>query len=245
MKAVFTGFNENYWHLWGMSWLTSLQKIAQYKGDIFVVGFNLTEITQQKLVNAGVNLINSTADSNYRQNTLLEINRFAKNKDGVFVYWDADAYFQEPIDSIFDLAKETLVITTNSNLGFIAGPANQWQIFEKMNSLMASFNDERNLFTSVLVYFDGLFNRIDDTWNFTNIGNLKDLNGKLIYKDKVQKVIHLSGFIKDCLNNKNILFQERYKEYNSLFKKRTLKFISALQHNQDIQVEESGIEPVS
>lgn len=242
MKAVFTGFNENYWHLWGISWLTSLQKIAQYKGEIFIVGFNLTEITQQKLVNAGVNLINSTVDSNFRQNTLLEINKFAKNKEGVFVYWDADAYFQESIDEVFELAKNEFIITKNSNLGFIAGPSNQWRIFEKMNSTMNFFDDERDLFTSVLVYFDGLFNRVDDVWNFTNIGNLRDVNGKLTHKDEIQKVIHLSGFIKDCLDNKNILFKERYKEYNSLFKKKTLKFIPALQHNQ---VDNAGIEPVS
>ena len=242
MNAVFTGFDENYWHLWGTSWLASLQKVAQYQGDIFVVGFNLSEITQQKLVAAGVNVIGSEAEKNFRQNTLLEIAKYAKDKNGVFVYWDADVYFQDSIDSIFDLAKDELVITINSNLGFVAGPTKEWQIFEKVNSLMKSLNDKRDLFISVLFYFDGLFSRIDDTWNFTNIGNLKDLNGKLVYKDELQKVIHLSGFIKDCLKNKNILFQERYKEYNSLFKKRTFKLIPALQHNQ---VDEVGIEPTS
>ena len=45
-RYVVTGFDEHYWNAWGMHWLASLQNVAHYKGDIIVVGHNLSEITQ-------------------------------------------------------------------------------------------------------------------------------------------------------------------------------------------------------
>lgn len=226
-----------------MAWLASLQKLAEYKDNIIVVGFNLTQITQNKLADANVTLIPSFAQSNYRHHTLLEISQYAKNNEGIFAYWDADVYFQDSIDPIFDLAKDNFVATVNSNLGFLAGPDYLWKTISKINSLMQFTDDKRDLFICVLNYFEKFFTHVNNTWNFTDVANLSDIQG-LSYKGILQKVIHPSGIIKTMLANKNILFQERHPEYNSLFKKKTFRFI-ALQHNINIQPEEVSIEPVS
>ena len=225
-RYVVTGFDEHYWNAWGMHWLASLQNVAHYKGDIIVVGHNLSEITQEKLKKANVLVIPSSANNDFRKNTLLKISQFSQQEDAIFAYWDADSYFQENIDSIFDLAKDNFVVATNVNLGFIAGPSNRWQIFEEVDSLMSFMNDSRDLFTCILNFYAKFFSWVDDSWNFTDVTNLIEQNGKLTFKGNPQKVIHPSGIIKTMLENKNILFQERYEEFSSLFKKKNLKFIS-------------------
>jgi hypothetical protein len=68
-----------------------------------------------------------------------------------------------------------------------------------------------------LHYFDKFTTPIDNTWNFTDVTHLKDVNGLLTYKEQVQKVIHPSGPIKPFLDDRNLVFWERHKDFYQKF----------------------------
>lgn len=236
-KYVVTGFDERYWQTWGASWLISLKEMAHHDPDhIVVVGWGLSQPTKTKLLEAGVMLIPGNPTWNYRSEILRCVSELAAGEPGIYAYWDADTFFQEDISEIFDLAKDNFVVTSNRNPGFLAGPHNQWIYLRDIQNIMSYFGDTSEVHSCVLSYFDKFVTTIDSTWNFTDAPRLKDIDGKLAYEGKTQKVIHLSGPIKMYLTNRDLVFWERHKDLFQKFmekKKGSRKLVTkSVLHNK-------------
>jgi hypothetical protein len=208
-NIVLTGFDENYWQQWGLSWIISLKEFAKFNGSIIVVGFNLSTTTVSKLAEFGVTLLTGEG-KDIRVGTLNAIQKIQFENPCVVAFWDADVYFQEEIDEIFDLAKNQIVITNNA--GFIAFPNEKYSDIKEMQD-MVTFVEGVFVF-DYLKHYGVNISIIDDTWNYVDLPNLQEVDGKL-GTDKVQKVIHPSGHIKTLLTGKNLTFWDRYKDiYN-------------------------------
>jgi hypothetical protein len=83
------------------------------------------------------------------------------------------------------------------------------------------FFQDQDLHKFLTTYWNWFVVKVDDTWNFVDVANLRD-RGKLTYKGVTQKVIHPCGPIKKSLESKNILFWERYKDlYQNFTSKKT------------------------
>lgn len=220
---VVTGFNEEYWNLWGASWLISLLEFAKYDPNlIVVVGFNLSANTKSKIIDTGVMLLPGVYSGDIRCDTMRAITDFAKKEVAIFAYWDADVYFQEDISEIFKIAKDDLVVSANRSPGFLAGPSYQWMCVQDVLNMMNFMNDKGSLHECLLNHFTKFIVKTNNTWNFTDIPHLKDVDGKLTHKDQVQKVIHPTGQIKRTLNNKNIFFWERHKDLHQLVNRKKI-----------------------
>jgi hypothetical protein len=221
---VVTGFDEEYWHLWGASWLVSLRELAKFDPEhIVIVGFNLSASTKAKIQETGAMLFPGLSSGDIRSDTMRAITDFAKKEAAIFAYWDADVYFQEDISEVFKIAKDDLVVSSNRSPGFLAGPSYQWMCVQDVLNIMSFMNDKGSLHECLATHFSKFITKIDNTWNSTDIPHLKDVDGKLTYKGKVQKVVHPTGQIKRTLNNRNIFFWERHKElYQSVDRKKTV-----------------------
>lgn len=223
---VITGFDEKYWHLWGESWLISLSKIAKHNiENTIIIGFNLPCRIKAKIEKTGVVLINRKTSGEIQSETLRTIASFSKKESGIFAYWDADVYFQDNINDVFDLAKNDLIISKNCNSGFIAGNHQHWLHLNDLFTAIDFVGHENTLFTCLTKHFKSSLKILDNNiFNFTDMTLLKDIDDKLMYNNEIQKVIHPSGKIKHFLNNRNILFWDRYKDLYYDFSKRKNNF---------------------
>lgn len=212
-EYVVTGFDENYWYFWGSSWLASLREFTKHSPDqIVVVGFNLSENTKSKINDTGVSFFSEVHSGNIRSNTIRFITDLAKKENAIFAYWDADVFFQDDISDIFKIANNDLVVSSNLNQGFLAGPSHKWLLMKDILNIMSFVNDKNDPCKFLIDHYDDFILKIDNTWNFTDIPHLKDIDNKLSYKNQLQKVIHPTGQIKMAMKNKNILFFERFKD---------------------------------
>jgi len=205
---VVTGFDESYWNHWGESWIISLNELAKFDGNILVVDFGLTNSTKNKLVEMGAYIL-AGKPGNMRAETLRVIGDFSTRYPGIYAIWDADVYFQKPIDEIFELAKDQLVIT--DNIGFLAGHQRDLVWLCEAQEMVSFIYGDVFIF-DYLKSFPQKYLKINNTWNFTDVAKIID----------DQKVIHPQGKIKLFLTAKNILFWERYQE---LYRKHVAKHI--------------------
>lgn len=221
---VVTGFNEKYWQLWGASWLISLKELAKHDvTQIAVVGFGLSSNTINKINDTGVVLFSGKSTGCIRNDVLRSIVDLARKESAIFAYWDADVFFQEDISEIFSLAQNDLVISSNKTQGFIAGPSHQWMLVHDILNMMNFLKDKGDFHDVLIRHFSNMIIELDNTWNFSDIPHLKDIEGKLTYKGLVQKVIHPSGQIKKTLSNKGVLFWERHNDlYRLIERKKTV-----------------------
>ena len=212
-KYAVTGFDERYWQTWGASWLLSLKEFAKHDPEqIIIVGYDLSQNVKKKIEETGAWLLPGKFTGDFRKDTLKTIAEFANGETGIYAYWDADAFFQEDISEVFDLAKDNFVYSSNRNPGFLAGPHYQWMYLRDIQNMMNFAGNDNDLYWCLLTHFDKFTAKVDDTWNFTDVPHLKDVEGLLRYNDKVQKVIHPSGPIKPFLDDRKIVFWERYKD---------------------------------
>lgn len=214
-RYVVTGFNEYYWHQWGVSWIASLKELAKFDENILVVDFGLSQITKNKLIEYGAYLLPGVG-SDFRVGIFNAILDFSKKYPGIFAIWDADVYFQSNIIEIFGQAKNNLLITKNP--GFYAGTHEHIQTLSKIQTLVSHIQNA-HFFDCLKNYFPQLYLEVDDSWNFTDVAqNIDD-----------KKVIHPTGDIKKMFNNQNIAFWERHKDIYNKYAgtygvKRLLKF---------------------
>jgi hypothetical protein len=199
-----TGFNEEYSN-YGLSWLISLRNLAQYNGDIKIFGYDLSTSTKSIIKKFDVDLIECQNCSNIRNDVLIKI----KNISGKIAFWDADAWFQDKIDEVFDLDE----IATTENQGFFYAP--KWKILGDL----IEFSTRNNLNFNLSKQFNYLCIKLDPTWNYTKIIDLKN-DEKLTCQNSIVKVVHPAGQIKKHLENLNIFFWDRHKD---LFLKHTKK----------------------
>jgi hypothetical protein len=224
-EYVVTGFDENYWYFWGSSWLASLREFSKQSPEqIIVVGFNLSENTKSKINDTGVSLFSGIYSGNIRYDTIQFITDLAKKENAIFAYWDADVFFQDDISEIFKIANNDLVVCSNLNQGFLAGPSHRWMFMSDILNIMSFFNDKSDPCNFLIKYHDDFITKIDNTWNFTDIPHLKDVDNKLSYKNQLQKVIHPTGQIKIAVKNKNILFFERHKDLHQTINRKKVGY---------------------
>lgn len=198
MNYVVTGFDENYWERWGLSWIISLKELAKFQGTILVVDFGLPQSIKNQVKNLGAYLLPSQGEA-HRLAILEAISGFAAKYPGVYAIWDADAYFQSSIDEVFELASRQIVLTESP--GFFACPHDQFGRLNKIKQLAELFQDSIH---NCLSYFPNAYTKIEDAWNYTQVANLQELD--------CQKVIHPEGRIKALMTGKKIAFWERYPD---------------------------------
>jgi len=224
---IITGFDESYWPRWGSSWILSLREKAKYEGNVFVVDCGLSDFTKNKLISKNVFFLNSNPElPDVRTKTIDAIANYAKDYSGNYVYWDADVYFQESIDEIFEIISDKFIISNNHNHGFLAAPFYQWSFIKDIENFIRLGHDvvsHYSIFNSLLLDFSNLVTLVDNTWNFTEIHKVLNIKKSIEVNGVIQKVIHPSGPLKDILKNKNILFDEKYKaEYVDFIEKQTI-----------------------
>jgi hypothetical protein len=233
-KYIVTGFDESYFK-YGAAWLASLKKFANYDGEVFVVGYNLSKTTENKIIESGAKLILAEQTDEFREKTLWHILKISEYvEDGVLAYWDADTYFQSDISEVFNLAKDFIVGT--SNPGFLAATAKRWKAIYTINKFRKLVYSDLELHVILTKYFShSILKIIDDSWNFIDIPKLKEIDGVLQSKEVIPKAIHLSSNIKSILANRNILFWERYPDlHKEIFETKKSYKRKLVLNNKDV-----------
>ena len=203
LNYVITGFDSSYWN-WGMSWLTSLSSKHDPSHTI-VIDCNLNYNIKKKISDMGVKLIPCEYQYNdIKSSILFTIINFSKKTSGIFAHWDADVFFQDDISDIFELSKNGLIVSRNNNSGFISGPSSEWSELLDIQNIINFAGDKNNFCDCLIEHFGQLISKVDNTWNFIELPELKNIDGKLYFENKLQKVIHPSGVIKDYLLGSNI-----------------------------------------
>lgn len=210
---VITGCTEKYFQEWGISWYLSLK---QFHDDIIIVDLGLSAATKLKLKDAI--LITAKNTRNFRRDIFLALSPFVKDNPGKYAYWDADAYFQAPIEELFEFNQ----LLISKNPGFFVVDSTNWSLLFDIQNLLISYNDDQFVLDYTQKYLDILFNVAEDKWNCVNIPALKDKDGKLTIGNITQNVIHFSGSIKQFLVGKNLTFAERNKNLVSDFAEKNL-----------------------
>lgn len=199
---VVTGFDELNWSSWGESWIISLKELAKFEDNILVVDFGLTTQIKKKLADFGVYLLPGDNTKNKQSAILQATAEFAAKYPGIFAIWNADVYFQHPIDEIFSLTKEKIAITNDN--GFYAACHDDLIWLREIQEATSFVCGDVFVFEYLKQFFQHRYIIVDETWNFTNVTKLHSL--------AIQKVIHPLDDIKPLLVNKGVLFWERYKD---------------------------------
>ena len=213
MNYITTGLNDQHWKNWGNSWIISLKMFGNHPmNQVIVVGFNLSKTVKKQIEEFGSILIEGEFTGDYQSDIFHHTAQYIiDNKlEGKIVYWDIDCFFQEDVTNIFKEIEDKFVISDNYASGFLAAKTERW-IYLKDIKKTINFFDDHDIF-NYLTSKNLNLSKVDNTWNFTDIPKLKDINNKLCYLNVIQKVIHPAGSIKMFLENKNIFFHERYKE---------------------------------
>lgn len=200
-RYVVTGFDDGYWMNWGASWIISLKELAKFDENILVVDLGISQPVKKKLAELGAYVLHGNGNGKGRQGIFQSISEFAVKYPGIFAVWDADVYFQSPIDSIFDLAKDKIAIT--SNPGFYACHGSNFQWLKDLQDMNLFMREDTFFYDILKTNFIHRRDIVDDTWNYTDVS-------KAAFSE--QKVIHPSGKIKSLCHGKNVLFWERHKQ---------------------------------
>lgn len=241
-KYVVTGFDEQYWHQWGASWLASLVEISHFggteflsenlsvatsDGHILVVSHNLSSSTKNRIIESGGSILPALGKyDDIRSDTLATISSCGIN--GIFAYWDADVYFQDKIDDVFSLNQDKFVLTKNP--GFICGPHFLWPFLGQLLELASTVEKSpKNAVTHLTRYHPNLVHEADDEWNFTDLPHLRENEGKLVSKKCSPRAIHPQGNMKSFLTGRDILFWERrhdlWAKYSDSQRKSSRKLV--------------------
>jgi len=210
MNYVVTGFDESYWKNWGSSWVYSLREIAGYREEVIVIDCGLSSNTINKLKEKEVRVVENKENENIKLRTLKTVSTLAKESKGIFIYWDADVFFESKIDDIFKEASSKIILSKNKNFGLIGGPNYQWAFIEdviRFNQLVQKKSSTAGLSQCLIENFQGFINYVSNTWNFVGLNELSER--KLEIDGERPKVIHPTGGLKYSLERKGFLFHER------------------------------------
>jgi hypothetical protein len=211
LNFIITGLNEKYWNPWGISWLASLRDLAQTQSKPVIIDFGLSYATKEKIKSFDAIIHEGNKDSTIRNASLNTIAKLANEIDGNFVYYDADFWFQKPIDEVFDMIEDNLLMTKNKNPGFVGGNSISWKKYGTVHNMTAVLKDH-NKTECMLKFFESEISFIDNKYNFINLPDLKDNKNNLIFHDIEQLAIHPTGILKKLCQNKSLLFSEKHKE---------------------------------
>lgn len=214
-NCIFTGFDEKYWKNWGSCWVYTIREISKYKGKLVVIDCGLSDETKNKLKEKNVDIIKNKDQGEIKKRVLKEIANYSRSNKGNFVYWDADVFFEGPIDKVFDEIKEKIIICKNKNAGFIGAPYYHWIFVEdiiKLTEFAKKDNQGNQIINCLIENFEKFINYVSNTWNFIDLSQLSEK--KLEVDGEKPKVIHPTKSLKSSLSHKGFLFYERKnKEY--------------------------------
>lgn len=227
---IVTGFNEDYVK-WGAAWLASLYAFAKYKGEVLVFDFGLPNRVKAKIESMGAKTIQTEYTGDYRSDIFKSIAKLSQSEDALFAYWDADVQFQTPIDEIFELAKNKLICSTHA--GFLAGPSYQWLFVQNIIDTCKFLDVKDDLYLISNQYYSNFLTKIEDTWNYSNIAKLKNIDGFLYAKEELIKVVHVPNNFKMYAMNRGVFFWERHENlYNQIYDSKKINLRKLMKPTQ-------------
>ena len=210
MNFVVTGFTQKYWNPWGGCWLASLKLLANTEAQPVIVDFGLSKRVVKLLDKHGVVVLKNNSDQNFRVETMRQMLSLSQSDDDKFIYFDADVWFQDSFDGLFDLLEDKLVAAENRNLGMIAGTRLAWKKFEFIYKIAKFLNDP--LIFECFSHFENYSTTVDNIFNWTAMADLSEEQGKLSCKGITPCVLHNTGGFKKFSYQKKLLFCDKYTE---------------------------------
>lgn len=128
-----------------VSFLASLKERARWKGNIIVIDLGLSSKQKHILEKLGIEVIKSiklTDSSNFMCDRYEAISEFAKNRKGIYAHWDADIWFNHPIDEIFETAEQSdkLLCTLDCvRQSFVHGVVPNEELRKKVEDVLNKF----------------------------------------------------------------------------------------------------------
>lgn len=211
MNFIITGLNEKYWNPWGACWIASLKEFAHTNATLVVIDHGLSKSTKNYLKEENIVLYPSIEKGRFRNATISTIVHLSEEMQGNFVYYDADVWFQNPIDDIFDIINNKIIVAKNANSGFLAGNSNCFRRYKTVSKFAKYMKDEK-VFECFVKYFDYDLDLIDDKFNFINLPDLYSHDNLLMTSHVTPSAIHPTGIFKHISRNKNLLFHERFPD---------------------------------
>jgi len=210
LNFIVTGFSQNYWNPFGGSWLASLRLLAKTNSQLVVLDYGLSSQIVNILKKHDVLVKPVSLKDNFRMDSLRQISLLAKNTQDNFVYYDVDVWFQNNFDNLFEQFEHSLYATKNQNLGMVGGASKAWKKFEFVDKMTGFFRDP--LLVEGLSYFKDYLMPLDNTYNWTALGNLVVENRIFKTDEQIPIAIHLTGNQKDVCFAKNTMFAQLYAE---------------------------------
>ena len=210
MNFVATGLNERYWNPWGIAWAVSLRKVAQTAADIVVLNYGLSLKAKGLLESLDIQVIDGVSNGSIRRSALLQVAKSASKGGDKIAYFDADIWFQQNFDDLFEKLEDSkLRLTNNMNQGFVAGDACAWGRYCDIAGLCRGTKEER-VYEVLVNFFGGFYEKIDHRYNCPNVHQLVDVEGVLNHLGEPVSGIHFTGPLKTLGLRKNVSFQERH-----------------------------------
>jgi len=230
LNYLCTALDKRYWDPWGVCWLASLREIALTQAKLLVFDYGLTTAATDLLQSQGVEVIKRNLRYVHRFDALSLMIELSKNSDDKFAYYDADVWFQNTPDAIFDYIDDQIVLCKNKNLGFYAFNKHCLNNFSYFCTI-SQFLREDKVFEKFVSCYDSCLRTIDNKFNCIELPNLVDIKGELCIDETPQVAIHPFNRLKGMSLKKNLLFQERYydlyKKYLSSKNLNLYKTVSA------------------
>ncbi|RTK95645.1 MAG: hypothetical protein EKK64_06200 [Neisseriaceae bacterium] len=214
MNYAVTSVSEKDFTKAGISWLSSLFDFSNYDGEIIFIDFGLSESNKSKLLNNGIIVLDQVDNS-----VPASLKNFVESNKGIYSYWNCNCVFQDDINLLFELCNNKILYTENS--GFYAFDSIYFNLIQSLYDLCSFLEKEQEDFFEY--YKQAVL--VENIWNFKNITNLSDIQGKLCFNGNVQNVLNFDKQQK-TFQGRNVLFWEKHKDcyefYLNKFKK--LKF---------------------
>lgn len=209
-----------------MSWISSLIEFADTKAKIIVVNCGLSPKTLKKLIELGVTVLPHVEAKGYHQTALLTLKKFDNDKGNKYLFFDADVWFQLPVDELFEKIDDNFLICENLNYGFLGFSSGGLKKLEMIQTF-CSFTHDNDAFACLVRHFPNCLTTIDNKYNFNKLPDLRTKDGMLVFNDEPQAVLHFQGILKACSSKKNLLYHERYPDLFAKYNE-SKKFISKI-----------------
>ncbi len=215
-KFLVSGFDENYFQRFGVSWFASLKEISKFDGIVVLLAFNVknTKILEI-LKNNNVIVIHKENIQDKRLAIFDTISELQIHSQGKYAYFDIDGYFSDEINSLYEMeTNDYLLIANAANLGFCFGDNAAWNMFKDYRLFEKFFNFEHS--SVDFLSLNKKISQIDSIWNCFEPYRLPE-------KTKI-KFVHYSAAIKQTKNKFSEIdfsfenkYPEMYQKWNEIF----------------------------
>jgi hypothetical protein len=218
--AVVTSFDKEYWNEYGASFLGSLIELAKWNQHTVVIDFGLPYKVKWRLKQCGVTMTHGIEKYGPEIDRFITFGRYARLEQDYerYAYWEADVYFQAPIDGAwtdkigYTLERNEYNQIIRPSTGFLSGPCELLGHFADFMEFAASRGEtDKSAMTAFVRCFPDLVQKMPETWNCNALGTMQWKQGYHLGKEIV-KVVHPSGPAKRLQEGREYLFKEKYKD---------------------------------